>query len=64
VPALEPVEIYERTRAEGKRRLARPLVELAATAVAGNLVGASGSSRSRASPRPSPASRLPRFFAS
>jgi formate-nitrite transporter family protein len=33
--ALEPEEIYERTREEGKRRLSRPLLELSATALVG-----------------------------
>jgi formate-nitrite transporter family protein len=33
--ALEPEEIYERTREEGKRRLSRPILELAATALVG-----------------------------
>jgi formate/nitrite transporter FocA (FNT family) len=33
--AIEPHEIYERTRKEGKRRLARPVLELAATALVG-----------------------------
>jgi hypothetical protein len=48
--APQPDEIYERTRDEGRRRLSRPILELAATAlvggfdvaglsVAGNLVG-------------------------
>jgi formate/nitrite transporter FocA (FNT family) len=32
---LEPAEIYERTRQEGRRRLSRPLLELAATAFVG-----------------------------
>ena len=35
VPAPEPQEIYERTRDEGRRRLSRPLLELAATAIVG-----------------------------
>jgi formate/nitrite transporter FocA (FNT family) len=35
VPAPQPDEIFKRTRAEGKRRLSRPLLELAATAVVG-----------------------------
>jgi formate/nitrite transporter FocA (FNT family) len=35
VPAPQPEEIYEQTREEGKRRLSRPLVELAATALVG-----------------------------
>jgi formate/nitrite transporter FocA (FNT family) len=35
VRAPEPEEIYERTRVEGKRRLSRPLLELAATALVG-----------------------------
>jgi formate-nitrite transporter family protein len=33
--APEPEQIYERARAEGRRRLSRPLVELAATALVG-----------------------------
>src|SRR5215213_10168088 len=33
--AREPEEIYERTREEGKRRLSRPVLELAATATVG-----------------------------
>lgn len=33
--ALEPEEIYERTRKEGRRRLSRPVLELAATALLG-----------------------------
>ena len=33
--AREPEQIYERTRREGRRRLSRPLVELAATALVG-----------------------------
>jgi formate/nitrite transporter FocA (FNT family) len=33
--APSPEEIYERTRAEGRRRLSRPLLELAATALVG-----------------------------
>jgi formate-nitrite transporter family protein len=33
--APEPEEIYERTRVEGERRLSRPLLELAATALVG-----------------------------
>ena len=33
--APEPEHIYERARAEGRRRLARPLLELAATALVG-----------------------------
>jgi formate-nitrite transporter family protein len=33
--APQPEEIYERTREEGKRRLSRPLLELAATALVG-----------------------------
>src|SRR5919201_1877275 len=33
--APEPAEIYERTRTEGRRRLSRPLLELAATALVG-----------------------------
>src|SRR5918912_4433766 len=33
--APEPQEIYERTREEGQRRLSRPLLELAATAIVG-----------------------------
>ena len=32
---LEPDEIYERTREEGRRRLSRPVLELAATALVG-----------------------------
>jgi formate-nitrite transporter family protein len=37
VPAqqLQPEEIYDRTREEGRRRLSRPLLELAATALVG-----------------------------
>jgi formate/nitrite transporter FocA (FNT family) len=35
VAAPEPQEIYERTREEGRRRLSRPLLELAATALVG-----------------------------
>jgi formate-nitrite transporter family protein len=35
VAAPEPQEIYERTRDEGQRRLSRPLLELAATALVG-----------------------------
>jgi formate/nitrite transporter FocA (FNT family) len=35
VAALEPEQIYERTREEGRRRLSRPLLELAATALVG-----------------------------
>jgi formate/nitrite transporter FocA (FNT family) len=35
VAALQPEQIYERTRKEGKRRLSRPLLELAATALIG-----------------------------
>jgi formate/nitrite transporter FocA (FNT family) len=35
VPAPQPDEIYERTREEGKRRLARPVLELSATALVG-----------------------------
>jgi formate-nitrite transporter family protein len=35
VPAREPERIYEETRKEGRRRLARPPVELAATALVG-----------------------------
>jgi formate/nitrite transporter FocA (FNT family) len=35
VPAPQPEEIYERTREEGRRRLSRPLLELAATALVG-----------------------------
>jgi hypothetical protein len=31
----EPEEIYEETRKEGRRRLSRPVVELAATALVG-----------------------------
>jgi formate-nitrite transporter family protein len=34
-PAREPEEIYEETRKEGRRRLARPVHELAATALVG-----------------------------
>ena len=34
---LDPEQIYRRTRAEGKRRLERPLVELAATAFVGGV---------------------------
>jgi formate/nitrite transporter FocA (FNT family) len=33
--ALQPDEIYERTRDEGRRRLSRPVLELAATALVG-----------------------------
>jgi formate/nitrite transporter FocA (FNT family) len=33
--ALEPEEIYERARREGRRRLSRPLLELSATALVG-----------------------------
>lgn len=33
--APEPEQIYERTRREGRRRLSRPLLELAATALVG-----------------------------
>ena len=33
--APEPKEIYERTRDEGRRRLSRPLIELAATSLVG-----------------------------
>src|SRR5215211_7296257 len=33
--AREPEEIYERTREEGRRRLSRPVLELAATAAVG-----------------------------
>jgi len=33
--AFEPDEIYERTREEGRRRLSRPVLELAATALVG-----------------------------
>jgi formate/nitrite transporter FocA (FNT family) len=35
VAAPQPEEIYEQTREEGQRRLSRPLLELAATAVVG-----------------------------
>jgi formate/nitrite transporter FocA (FNT family) len=35
VTAPEPEEIYEQTRQEGRRRLARPLLELVATALVG-----------------------------
>jgi formate-nitrite transporter family protein len=35
VAAPQPEEIYERTRREGKRRLSRPILELAATALVG-----------------------------
>ena len=35
MPAPQPEEIYKRTRAEGKRRLSRPILELAATALVG-----------------------------
>src|ERR671935_2242737 len=35
MPAPEPEEIYERTRQEGRRRLSRPVLELAATALVG-----------------------------
>jgi formate-nitrite transporter family protein len=35
VSSPEPEEIYERTRREGRRRLSRPLLELAATALVG-----------------------------
>jgi formate/nitrite transporter FocA (FNT family) len=35
VPAPEPEKIYEETRKEGRRRLSRPPVELAATALVG-----------------------------
>jgi len=35
VTAREPDEIYERTRDEGRRRLSRPVLELAATAAVG-----------------------------
>jgi formate/nitrite transporter FocA (FNT family) len=35
VSAREPEEIYERTRDEGRRRLSRPVLELAATAAVG-----------------------------
>jgi len=35
VSAPEPEQIYERTRAEGRRRLSRPVLELAATALLG-----------------------------
>jgi formate-nitrite transporter family protein len=37
VPALQPEEIYERTREEGRRRLSRPVLELGATALVGGL---------------------------
>jgi hypothetical protein len=30
-PVAEPVEIYARAREEGRRRLSRPILELAAT---------------------------------
>ena len=33
--APEPAQIYERTRTEGRRRLSRPLLELAATGLVG-----------------------------
>ena len=33
--APEPEAIYERTREEGRRRLSRPILELAATALVG-----------------------------
>ena len=33
--APQPEEIYERTREEGRRRLSRPVLELAATALVG-----------------------------
>jgi formate/nitrite transporter FocA (FNT family) len=42
VGAPEPEEIYERTRAEGKRRLERPLLELLATALAAGFDIAAG----------------------
>jgi formate/nitrite transporter FocA (FNT family) len=35
LPAPQPDEIYKRTRKEGRRRLSRPILELAATAVVG-----------------------------
>jgi formate/nitrite transporter FocA (FNT family) len=35
MPAPQPDEIYARTREEGKRRLSRPVLELAATAILG-----------------------------
>jgi formate/nitrite transporter FocA (FNT family) len=35
VPALQPEQIYERTREEGRRRLGRPLLQLAATGLVG-----------------------------
>jgi formate/nitrite transporter FocA (FNT family) len=35
VSAPEPEQIYERTREEGRRRLSRPVLELAATALVG-----------------------------
>jgi formate/nitrite transporter FocA (FNT family) len=35
VAAPQPEQIYERTREEGKRRLSRPVLELAATAAVG-----------------------------
>jgi formate/nitrite transporter FocA (FNT family) len=35
MPAPQPDEIYGRTREEGKRRLSRPVLELAATAILG-----------------------------
>ncbi len=41
-PALEPEEIYRRTRNEGRRRLSRPPLELAATAIVGGFDVAGG----------------------
>ncbi len=35
MPAPQPDEIYERTREEGRRRMSRPVLELAATAIVG-----------------------------
>jgi hypothetical protein len=35
VPAPQPDEVYQRTRKEGQRRLSRPMLELAATALVG-----------------------------
>jgi len=49
VVAPQPEQIYARTREEGKRRLSRPVLELAATAVIGRLdvaLGMLGSKRS------------------
>lgn len=37
MPTPQPEEIYKRTREEGKRRLARPVLELGATALVGGL---------------------------